>query len=64
MGSIALLGSEEQKARWLPAMAALDMIGAFALTEPGHGSDAVAPRDQRPARAKRRRARSARQEVG
>jgi len=41
MGSIALLGSEEQKQRWLPAMAALDKIGAFALTEPGHGSDAV-----------------------
>ncbi len=41
MGSIAMLGSEEQKQRWLPAMAALDKIGAFALTEPGHGSDAV-----------------------
>ncbi|GAA4869059.1 acyl-CoA dehydrogenase family protein [Actinomycetospora straminea] len=41
MGSIALLGSEEQKQRWLPGMAALDVIGAFALTEPGHGSDAV-----------------------
>lgn len=41
MGSIALLGSEEQKQRWLPGMAALDRIGAFALTEPGHGSDAV-----------------------
>ncbi|PVZ10873.1 acyl-CoA dehydrogenase family protein [Actinomycetospora cinnamomea] len=41
MGSIALLGSEEQKQRWLPGMAALDTIGAFALTEPGHGSDAV-----------------------
>ena len=42
MGSIALLGSEEQKQRWLPAMAALDKIGAFALTEPNHGSDSVA----------------------
>mgnify|MGYP003780550815 CR=1 FL=1 len=41
MGSIALLGSEEQKQRWLPGMAALDKVGAFALTEPGHGSDAV-----------------------
>jgi glutaryl-CoA dehydrogenase len=41
MGSIALLGSEEQKERWLPGMAALDTIGAFALTEPAHGSDAV-----------------------
>lgn len=42
MGSIALLGSEEQKSRWLPDMAVLDKIGAFALTEPDHGSDSVA----------------------
>ncbi|MCO4251188.1 acyl-CoA dehydrogenase family protein [Pseudarthrobacter raffinosi] len=42
MGSIALLGGEEQKGRWLPGMAALDKIGAFALTEPDHGSDSVA----------------------
>ena len=41
MQSIALLGSEEQKQRWLPKMADLDAIGAFALTEPDHGSDAV-----------------------
>ena len=34
MKSIALLGSEEQKERWLPAMARLDEVGAFALTEP------------------------------
>src|SRR5262245_52049087 len=37
MQSIALLGSEEQKRRWLPAMARLDKIGAFALTEPQRG---------------------------
>jgi glutaryl-CoA dehydrogenase len=42
MKSIALLGSEEQKTRWLPAMARLEAIGAFALTEPAHGSDSVA----------------------
>src|ERR1700760_2069240 len=42
MKSIAMLGSEEQKQRWLPAMAGLTAIGAFALTEPDHGSDAVA----------------------
>ena len=42
MKSIALLGSEEQKQRWLPAMAQLEAIGAFALTEPMHGSDSVA----------------------
>jgi glutaryl-CoA dehydrogenase len=42
MQSIAMLGSEEQKERWLPAMATMDKLGAFALTEPDHGSDSVA----------------------
>jgi glutaryl-CoA dehydrogenase len=42
MQSIAMLGSEDQKQRWLPGMAALDKLGAFALTEPTHGSDSVA----------------------
>lgn len=42
MGTINMLGSEEQKKRWLPAMATLEKIGAFALTEPEHGSDSVA----------------------
>jgi glutaryl-CoA dehydrogenase len=42
MRSIAMLGSEEQKQSWLPAMARLDALGAFALTEPEHGSDSVA----------------------
>ena len=42
MKTIAMLGSEEQKQRWLPAMARLESIGAFALTEPEHGSDSVA----------------------
>jgi glutaryl-CoA dehydrogenase len=42
MKSIDLLGSEAQKQRWLPALARLDAIGAFALTEPAHGSDSVA----------------------
>lgn len=42
MRSIADLGSEEQKHRWLPAMARMEQFGAFALTEPLHGSDAVA----------------------
>jgi glutaryl-CoA dehydrogenase len=41
MQAIAMLGSEEQKQRWLPAMADLEAVGAFALTEPEHGSDAV-----------------------
>jgi glutaryl-CoA dehydrogenase len=32
-------GSEEQKERWLPAMARGDVIGCFGLTEPDAGSD-------------------------
>ncbi|HTX45821.1 MAG TPA: acyl-CoA dehydrogenase family protein [Solirubrobacteraceae bacterium] len=42
MRSIAMLGSEEQKREWLPAMARMEKLGAFALTEPEHGSDSVA----------------------
>jgi len=42
MKSIAMLGSTAQKERWLPPMARLERIGAFALTEPEHGSDSVA----------------------
>jgi glutaryl-CoA dehydrogenase len=42
MQSINILGSEEQKRRWLPPMARLEKIGAFALSEPDHGSDSVA----------------------
>src|SRR5665213_2261633 len=41
MGAIDLLGSGEQKERWLPPMARLETIGAFGLTEPEHGSDSV-----------------------
>lgn len=41
MVSMSLLkwGSEEQKSRWLPSLARGEIIGAFALTEPGGGSD-------------------------
>jgi glutaryl-CoA dehydrogenase len=42
MKSIAMLGSEEHKQRWLAPMDRLEEIGAFALTEPDHGSDSVA----------------------
>jgi glutaryl-CoA dehydrogenase len=42
MKAIAMLGSEEHKERWLAPMSRLEKIGAFALTEPDHGSDAVA----------------------
>jgi alkylation response protein AidB-like acyl-CoA dehydrogenase len=40
MVSMALLkwGTDEQKERWLPPLAKGEMIGAFALTEPGAGS--------------------------
>jgi glutaryl-CoA dehydrogenase len=41
MGAIWLFGSDEQKKTWLPAMARLEKIGAFALTEPEHGSDSI-----------------------
>jgi alkylation response protein AidB-like acyl-CoA dehydrogenase len=33
-------GTDAQKQRWLPPMARGDMLGAFALSEPGSGSDA------------------------
>ena len=39
MFSIWKYGSEEQKQRWLPGMAAGELIGCFGLTEPDHGSD-------------------------
>jgi glutaryl-CoA dehydrogenase len=39
MSAIAKFGSEEQKQRWLPGMAAGDLIGCFGLTEPTAGSD-------------------------
>ena len=38
MGSIYLCGSGEQKQQWLPAMARMEKIGAFGLTEPDVGS--------------------------
>ncbi len=38
MGSVQLCGSDEQRERWLPAMARMELIGAFGLTEPEHGS--------------------------
>lgn len=44
MGSLVMYpiytyGSEEQKRRWLPALATADAVGCFALTEPNVGSD-------------------------
>jgi glutaryl-CoA dehydrogenase len=42
MGTIDLLGSDDQKKLWLPAMSEARLLGAFALTEARHGSDSVA----------------------
>ena len=39
MSAIAKHGTEQQKQEWLPRMAAGEVIGCFALTEPGSGSD-------------------------
>lgn len=39
---ILIFGSEEQRRRWLPPMASGELLGGFALTEPGSGSDAAA----------------------
>jgi len=39
MGSIAVAGSDEQRAEWLPRLASGELLGAFGLTEPLSGSD-------------------------
>jgi acyl-CoA dehydrogenase family protein 9 len=39
---ILMYGTEEQKKRFLPALASGEKVAAFALTEPGAGSDAAA----------------------
>lgn len=38
---IVMSGTEEQKQRYLPRMAAGELVGSFALTEPDAGSDAA-----------------------
>ncbi|OON82439.1 acyl-CoA dehydrogenase family protein [Streptomyces tsukubensis] len=38
--TIAAWGDEEQKRRWLPGLTSGALLGCFALTEPGTGSDA------------------------
>lgn len=43
-GSISLLGTEEQKSRYLPRVANGSAIAAFAISEPEAGSDAAALR--------------------
>lgn len=46
IGSHGLImdGTEEQKQRYLPRLASGEIIGSFALTEPGSGSDAASLR--------------------
>jgi glutaryl-CoA dehydrogenase len=39
--SVALLGSDAQRAAWLPPLASFQKIGSFALSEPEVGSDAA-----------------------
>ncbi|MCD1571751.1 acyl-CoA dehydrogenase family protein [Agromyces mediolanus] len=40
-GSIAVAGSAEQRAEWIPKLASAEIIGAFGLTEPLSGSDSA-----------------------
>jgi alkylation response protein AidB-like acyl-CoA dehydrogenase len=48
LGALALklVGSEEQKRRFLPRLASGEALAAYALTEPGSGSDAAAMRSE------------------
>ena len=39
--ALAGYGSEEQRRRWLPEMIGGDLLGAYCLSEPAHGSDAA-----------------------
>ena len=41
-GMIARHGTQTQRERWLPGLAAGEILASFALTEPGGGSDAAA----------------------
>src|SRR5512136_199189 len=40
---VALFGTEEQKRKYIPGLSSGELIGAFALTEPEAGSDALNP---------------------
>ena len=48
LGSLALrlAGTDEQKERWLPRLASGEWLAAYALTEPGSGSDSAAMRTE------------------
>ncbi|MCB1333518.1 MAG: acyl-CoA dehydrogenase family protein [Roseivivax sp.] len=43
-GMIDKFGSDETKAKWLPALTSMDKVFSYCLTEPGSGSDAAALR--------------------
>lgn len=42
IGHLLVAANDEQKRRWLPPLASGKHLGAWALTEPGSGSDAIA----------------------
>ena len=42
IGHLLVAANDEQKTRWLPALARGEYLGAWALTEPASGSDAIA----------------------
>src|SRR5438093_2316649 len=44
--AIKLAGTDEQKERWLPRCASGEWLAAYALTEPGSGSDSAAMRSE------------------
>jgi alkylation response protein AidB-like acyl-CoA dehydrogenase len=44
IGHVLIAAGEDQKRRWIPPLASGESLGAWALTEPGSGSDAVAAR--------------------
>jgi alkylation response protein AidB-like acyl-CoA dehydrogenase len=43
-GMIDKFGTDEDKARWLPALCSMEKVFSYCLTEPGSGSDAAALR--------------------
>jgi alkylation response protein AidB-like acyl-CoA dehydrogenase len=43
---LKLMGSDAQKRQWLPRLGSGEMLGAYALTEPGSGSDSAAMRSE------------------
>ena len=54
MYPIYAFGTQEQKDRWLPALASGEAIGCFGLTEPDFGSNPGGHAHHRAARRRRR----------